>query len=1189
MNFLELKSDTLSSSIKTNFYEGYVFLENNIQDTDTLPEGSFPGTSETRGNVGRDLFNISNVGPVMFSPTEDDKKQILQKNQSTIAAHPWLSQYPWIYIPQNWSSPTKIVIDESTEDKPIFKMLGKGVGEVVFYTVGESTGGSENDAGTITLVSDQQLVYGKNQKPCRSSIVYPFNGEIYAGTLVQLSVNSDGSTCVIPYQNGRGIPLYSRNYTPNIEESATFPYGQLKWPISGNNMSPSLSPGIETGDSGACVGVVLDSVINNVDNVSPDNADATFKNAPFTVPARSRKLILSGNSIYTQGFLSPGPNRTNNFWAPWPSSFAYTSGQKVPVLTRGITTLRIGACVNVAEMTYGIKTQLSAQDSTWIPVQCIPLFQGERLEAGSYVYASVKSKIIVPGPNIIPDFPESNFDISGFVGQTPWDYDIDATYGNYGVAGIPGLSFSNIPDTTVQIMDTVDGQSIPYLNQANQGSIIVHPVTTMTPNPGLGNSYLQRTDNPDVTYYTQQEIYNIKIERFNIKGVSGRAVLSQAVPDKAKPIGILLETIEGTGKWDYTGLPTVFQNVSKYEALTAGGVSYVAPVVTSDTRTDGAGTGMTITWSTATTAAPYLGTITAVPTIVSPGAGYADGDAIVADYQLIGATTFNQTPKYKNNNAAFVYDSGTVSLAFNTGGSGYVASNNVSCVNVSFNNIYLKYTYGGSGNLIVGATPYTSFPYDVTRYNSTYIPGVTSALLSLAAIDSSVYYQNYHVCTVTDGTSCANNIYGGSGYTLFADTLLFETTIMNYIYYPPTVKITTTGLGAVETVQLVSYGHGNREGDLILINSGDSNAVFRFPAIRAGFQELIPYAPQYADSTTYILSNIDTGVSSAQTVTTYYDKVRYAQTSNVELLPIVIRPTTIVPATPGFYVISYEPVGFTFAYPKFHSNRVTLQTTATEMIPICGGTRYTTDSPVTTYNMTANSLRLRFSVVSEKITAHAANDPNPGTYPNFDYDQRRYTFDPVNGTLLRLLYTGLSDEELCVVRLTAYNSTNKNVTAVIVSQGANYVGLSNGTYVFQTQRLDQVNPTVAITVFDSTGTVKNVTSVQLLTAGTNNVNNDIILITQPESGLNAFFTYNNNMPYIDLPPFANPSGYQVDTSDAAWKKYSDVMNSAVNLLDKQVLVELRPTAADGMEMVYPSAFNGMFDMTGSYNIYQKYY
>ncbi|MCP4120801.1 MAG: hypothetical protein GY751_03530, partial [Bacteroidetes bacterium] len=295
-------------------------------------------------------------------------------------------------------------------------------------------------------------------------------------------------TKVIPYQEGRGIPLYAKNYQPSTNNPLTdySPFGELKWPETNNTISPSLASGVDPNTSNKCVGIVMDTFSSTVPNkrlfkykepegfssesLSEDPHDPWYNHpAPYTVPAVSTKN--SQTIPNTQGFLSPGPNSAGTYYAPWPSYYAYQPDDPIPVLTKGITTARIGAAYNIALTSYGLRQQISATDESWIPVTSIPLFQGERLEAGSYIYSSVKGMLMTVGADVteerVPASENGTF-ITGMLGQSPWDFFVDSTWGNIGWCGTPGLSFSNIPDSSTSILEVLKDQegnvkNIPFL------------------------------------------------------------------------------------------------------------------------------------------------------------------------------------------------------------------------------------------------------------------------------------------------------------------------------------------------------------------------------------------------------------------------------------------------------------------------------------------------------------------------------------------------------------------------------------------------------------------------------------------------------------------------------------------------------------------------------------------------------
>ena len=487
----------------------------------------------------------------------------------------------------------------------------------------------------------------------------------------------------------------------------------MLWPESGNTISPSLATGVEAGEGNSCVGIVLDTFSGDIPNqkmFKPSNPEGFTKEqlekdphekwfnhpAPHAVPAVSFKTDITTPD--TQGFLSPGPNLAGSYFAPWPRYYAYQPNEPIPVLTRGITTARIGAAYNIAQVTYGIKQQISATDESWVPVSCIPLFEGERLEAGSYIYASVKGNIITSGPLVDTPNPITGITSKEYLGQTEWDVFVDATWGNIGWAGTPGLSFSTIPDQGNNIMDVLEDENgqretIPYLNQANQGSIIVHPVSSNQPTPSLGNR-LSFEEGVNTDGFTIEEI---KIGRFNLPGVSGRGMLSQSVPEKAQPIGIVMETVVGTGKWTYTGLQTNPDNeIDESVILTTGGVVYGDPSTLGNTPLrGGTGTSAEGAWTGSINTAPNLGTLEEPLSLPVPGVGYSNGDILTFRDNSV---PFSLTPQYISNNASVTYDTTGPSLTLQLGGSGYL-NTLVSSWNGSKNNAYTGFRSNGAGNL----------------------------------------------------------------------------------------------------------------------------------------------------------------------------------------------------------------------------------------------------------------------------------------------------------------------------------------------------------------------------------------------------------------------------------------------------------------------------------------------------------
>lgn len=1175
--------------------KGYTFLGdtyetqnvNNSTEQET-PENSFLGTSESNGNISRSLYNLNSAGPIIYSPTSDDRQQVVKKFSNIVATNIIASSFPWLYPPNvsvNRSQNTQELIDSRT---PIYKCLGKGVGEVHFYKAGSPQNGNESMAGTST-----DLFRGTRSKSFipDTETMYPFNGYIYSGNIVQLIREVDeetgiSSTRVIPYQSGRGIPLYSTNYEPEENTPITpfAPFGELVWPATQNTMSPSISRGVEPGDTNICVGMVLDTFSPLKPNermfpiTQPNGFDIDTLNedseihepyynhpAPHTVPAASAK---NGSE---QGFFSPGPNLSNTYFSPWPRYYAYQTNEPIPVLTKGITTARIGACTNIALMSSAIRRQISATDESWVPQLILPLFEGERLEAGSYIYASAKGNIMSAGPFQPIDYlGESSTQIEkavsvGAIGQTPWDVYVDSTWGNIGWTSTPGLSFSFIPDQSTSIIEVLqdengNSKTIPFLNQSNQGSIIVQGITSVNPSPATGNAYLQsQYDLDNLNLTSEEEVLDILQKRAELTGISGRCALPQVNPDKAQPIGILLETIRGTGRWSYTALPvdttTNFDGV-----LVTGGVVYGNPQVINNTpvRTNtGAGAGGEVAWTTFEDDPPNLGTITGGLSLPVPGT-HAVGDIVTAiDNSLNWDVNEFQ---YHGNNAAFTIEAGnTVSLQ--SGGTNYVADTKYFAFNLSLNNGYFDFNENG-GNLnftgtLVGSDYYQNF----SKYP---VNTIFRALYKSNGFSTTAYFKVDNFLSYTSleiSRYVLSNVYSLTG-DVFLET---EQCNFNTLAGDVEVNVLTVGSdGEILTFEIVDYGLGHLRGDRIIVINGtqnpgmdvDNNGVIEFPGVPPGQQEIIATGPRYTETANpYITVGLN-GVVATPTINVITDP-------NVEYLPIVFQNAGA--AGIGELLRLQYSGGFNMTDPWYHSNCVTFFASASDNTPWRGGSGYETAINVSCYNLTANSLRVHFTVQDEVVTVQASD---PYSDDNYQFDVDRYTFDATNGTQVRLLQEGVSEDLQEIIRLVSFDSDTNTLTTSRVQAGGLYPNLLDQDYIFQTQRLDQTNPTVDILV-DETKSPPKIIQVKMRTAGTNNQNGDLMLITQPGSDFNAIFLYNDNMPYIDLPPYAVRPGFRVKDDDEAWERYSNVMSNALNLFDKQVLIELRNIDDQNMEDIPP--------------------
>jgi hypothetical protein len=156
---------TLSSSGSLNLSSGYTFLGDtkNNKTKNVLPEKSFMTTSEDTGNYSRNLYNINTSGPIQFSNTSDDKKIAILNSLSNVITTPILATYPWLYTGnEQWTSNTEVYLNSNL---PVYKCLGKGLGEVVFYKVADSHNGDSSVAGNTIAYLSNGTITGNNSNP----------------------------------------------------------------------------------------------------------------------------------------------------------------------------------------------------------------------------------------------------------------------------------------------------------------------------------------------------------------------------------------------------------------------------------------------------------------------------------------------------------------------------------------------------------------------------------------------------------------------------------------------------------------------------------------------------------------------------------------------------------------------------------------------------------------------------------------------------------------------------------------------------------------------------------------------------------------------------------------------------------------------------------------------------------------
>jgi hypothetical protein len=1337
-------TNNLSSSGEAHIKDGFIFLGKNymhngsLSEEETLPPKSYAGTSETRGNVSRNLMQLNNNGPIKFSPTNDDIKRFGDLYDTVFSDVAWASKYPWATVLDNWSGETKLAIDNNI---PIYKCLGKGLGNIQFFKTGVSTLGSKSSAGSSTINFENGNTITTMHAESHPPVIYPYSGTIYAGTLVQLVteiVSGKKVTKVIPYQTGRGNLYSAINYlvddispiTPDLDP----PYGHKTWNPDQNEI-PSLpdiidtylAPGVEPGDSSMCVGMVLDTYSTELPNRRLFNyreptlpPQPLFPEYPFPPYGPHNEQL--NEYPYTPWFNHPAPftvqaesfdgkfvsprNTSDTNLSPWPIDYAYQENDPIPVLTKGITTARIGAAYNIAIQSYGFPVKSSTTLEEWIPSFSLPLFEGEELQAGSYVYAAVKGHSMTLGPSNeeygepystgVRDLTE-NEKLLKF-GPNPWDPWIEST-GSIGWTGTPATSFSNIPDqgyATIEGLGTFRTNALPYLNQSTQGSIIIHPITIAGLTPTIGSNGFLRFYPDFENKNGISDPLNFLIGRSDISGISGRCNLVQSPPEKSVPIGVVLESVKGKGKWTYTGLITNGRTVEVAE-LSDGGGSLVnipggATPIYAPTRTSGAGTGLTVTWTGNITDPPNLGTITVLDgTPVVSGGGYADGDilTITNDEAVIAPASIYF---WKDNNVSLIYSLTGPTITLQKGGSGYSLATEVSTHNLSLNNLYIRENTDGSGAIVQTTNISDSnYPTDLTRY------GVNSSQIIL--LEDGVPSINSAILVVNSDTNDFVTVQdGGSGYTASGSGLLFESQVLGKAN--PEISIDSIGSsGEITAFSVIDYGVGNQSSDIILVISGDNNATVSMPNLPYGEQEIISGAPLFVLGDTYQVMKAGTGVedvrltvaSRAENVYglpslmdiqsstlgalddgTVFNTVFNLGTNRIKTVTVasslLLLPNYIKAASVGNINIGAPtPVPFTLdgiaindsdnillkdqtdelengIYTYGLSSNILVRSVGSEYsspakgdtilvykgdtqnstvwrcdtlggiygitditfdkiaqtafrhpapwyvprrsaviykndpvdIPLHrGGSNYSTATGVETYNLTANQLQFAFNFESgdgggKPISSISSDDLITSKIPEsfrpqeYSFSTGRYSFGETTGTDVTLLEDGVVSEP-AIFKLLNVNDLND---LTIVSGSIS--GYSTDTIkYFQTQRTDQINPNVNIIVSDL-GFVKRV---QMTDIGTNNQNGDLILIKQEGSDLNAIFEYNESLlASFDYPPYIKVPNGIVPSDSEAWRRYKDVLTGAENLLDKQILIELRPTMHNNtLENIYPAA------------------
>ena len=379
---------------------------------------------------------------------------------------------------------------------------------------------------------------------------------------------------------------------------------------------------------------------------------------------------------------------------------------------------------------------------------------------------------------------------------------------------------SSIPDEGTAIIETRNPNNpkrLNYLNQSNQGSLIVHPITTINPAEQNGSGRMQLIG---PSAYTNADQGQSCVEQ-----KFARLEKYPGTVERSLPVGNNLQKIEGTGRWNYTGTIKNFtqNNFTNGFAYSLGFYNTIG----------GTGSGATVE----ITAVDSNGSITGVQ-IASVGMNYTNGDILtIVDNALnYGNGTINI-----NSLASVIYNNSAVTI--NTRGSGYVSENGVEGYNLSANNLIVEGTFGlppvGAQFVILISVSIVSVT-DVSRYP-------VGTVMRLYSTEVAIADQALIEVLTNDGVNITIGIYNWSpgipvagGRAVYASndpsTFLFNTQIISQrrrtksLMSSKNMSLSISALndGTVDTVNILDMGTNNKNGDLILINQPNSglNCIF---------------------------------------------------------------------------------------------------------------------------------------------------------------------------------------------------------------------------------------------------------------------------------------------------------------------------------------------------------------------------
>ncbi len=814
------------------------------------------GSAYTQGNQVRSFFDMNDNGSFLYSSVERDRDNIKSSFPTIFKSYPNLNDYPYLYpLSSSWNVEETITQSKSN---PLYRYSGKGLGKIEFYNNSNVTFGNmsegypeylehyanKNAMGQIPLLSAPRNING---------LTFPSSGLLYSGTLVQYNFEKNDSSKpyknikVTPYQAGRGIPQWKETE----EYFGGKPFGVPFWEGTDVVIEPQLSPGVGTTNNDFCVGVTVDTEAPSTrskiykyptppgydqDTLEDNQHTPWFQHpAPFTAPPKNISFTR------TPRIFSPGPNSAGNYWAPWPSYYAYQPDDPIPVMTTGKATLKIGAACNIGMQAY-YEPDVKEGDNpvnnpNYVSVSCVPLFQGEKVKVGSELFASAMGQVITwDRRGVSPYTPGSFCNTSGLafsgpnsfgVGfllgfardareENPWYDWTDSTFGTIGWTSTPAFLLSLVPDQGTAIIETKVGKKLSFMVQSNQGSVIVQGSTVKNPLDEGGSGRMTLLGPAEYNKSTPEEsCHNLNFEK--IKQYPQQ-------PGRSQPIGHTMQEIEGKGRWQYSG-----EFLFNDQTSTVSGFGYSAggPYYTKG------GTGQNC--SVEITSVDSNGSVTGIA-LLTEGVGYSDGDIIT----VLGSTNgefAEGSLQFSENSLSVIYSTAGPSISLYNNGSRYISDTKVQGFNLTKNNLIMEIevSYKGLPGLpgITTSGSITSFSVHSFTDASQYPIGTTFYVMNTMSSEKYTKCGPLAIFKVitNDGVTITVEILDD---TFFGDYFTYK--IGKFLY--STQKINQNGpiltinadnpKGSITRVGITDIGVGNDDGDLILAQQEGSNQNFIF-------------------------------------------------------------------------------------------------------------------------------------------------------------------------------------------------------------------------------------------------------------------------------------------------------------------------------------------------------------------------